>query len=775
MIRPADPSVPGLQTALDVDAVLELLRKALPEVGDGLGLEKNTIVDVRYRPGGPCWILYRLKVRDGKRSSRQLLSGRLLGESERPETLPRELLARYRDRGDTVFDTPVVYLPEVPMQLFAFPLDSSLPGLFDATDASALKRHLNRMWSRRGVRVRRVTPRPLGYTPHARAAFLYEILGECRDSGLPELRRLIGKMHAKKQTARLFADAWAVWRAAEGRIGLAPPVGYIPSAGLTLQEKVAGQRLGGLVDTPGFDKWVKQTARALATLHGLTMPLSSRRKPAEEARGVHRWAGVLMAIRPDMARRVERLRDKLASELEVRARLSGPIHADFHHTNVLVDGENVTIIDLDEVAFGDPMVDVGRFLASLRVPARRAFGDIAALNGAGATFLEAYLNAAGGDEKRAHLFEAASLLIAAGSSFRIQRPSWEEEVSLLVEESERVLHLAGNGTAPRPPAPVPQQSLPPEDQRRWTRDGVYMQAVLGPHIRTTYGAELHRCDVRGHHDAGNSDRLRFELRGWRGADKWSRSLRGIHWPERRGRARLERLERLSEALDASPDAPVLPRPVAYVKKLSLLVCEIPDGARLSSLAGSADGPAAAERLAGALLAVHGARVELGERLRLSRRLEGLSREIESLGVTRPKVARRSASLMDKLDGRFSPDAERTTPILRIVHPHHVLVTDDAVVLERVDQLGDGHPLLDLSDLLSRLRLLGLRNGEMDEVAESANCFRDAYGAQAPIALGELAAFETLALVRLAVKQVNRDSSEKTAMRLLDVAEEVLDS
>lgn len=775
MIRSADPSVPGLQTALDVEAVLELLRGALPECGHRLDLVKNTIVDVRYRPGGPCWILYRLKVRSGGRSSRQLLSGRLLQRSEGPESPPSELLARYRDRGDRVFDTPVVYLPEVPMQLFAFPLDSSLPGLFDATDASALKRHLNRMWSRRGVRVRRVAPQPLGYTPHARAAFLYEILSECRDSGVPELRRLIGKMHAKKRTARLFADAWALWRAAEGRIGLAPPVGFIPAAGLTLQERVAGQRLGGLVDTPGFDKRVKQTARALATLHGLTLPLSSRRKPAEEARGVHRWAGVLMAIRPDMARRVEKLRDKLATELQVRARLSGPIHADFHHTNVLVDGESITIIDLDEMAFGDPMVDVGRFLASLRVPARRAFGDIAALSGARAAFLEAYLKAAGGDEKRARLFEAASLLIAAGSSFRIQRPSWEEEVSLLVEESERVLRLAGNRSAVRPPAPVSQQSLSSEDQRRWTGDGVYMQAVLGPHVKTTYGVELQRCVVRGHQENGKSDRLRFELQGWRGADKWSRSLRGIAWPERRGRARLERLERLSEALDACPDAPLLPRPVAYVKRLSLLVCEIPDGARLSSLAGGADGPAAAERLARALAAVHGTHVELGERWRLNRMLEGLSREVEWLAGVWPEVARRLSALIDKLDERVSPAAERTAPILRIVHPHHVLVTDDAVVLEQVDQLGDGHPLLDLSDFLSRLRLLAVRRGELKEVDETANRFRAAYCARAPMDPGELAAFETVSLVRLAGRQLRRDSCETTAIRLLEHAEEVLDA
>ena len=77
--------------------------------------------------------------------------------------------------------------------------------------------------------------------------------------------------------------------------------------------------------------------------------------------------------------------------------------------------------------------------ASLRIPALRVFGRASALEHASDAFLEEYLRVAGGHERRARLFEAASLLIAAGSSFRLQRERWPEEIELLLEASEHIV------------------------------------------------------------------------------------------------------------------------------------------------------------------------------------------------------------------------------------------------------------------------------------------------------------------------------------------------
>ena len=112
-----------------------------------------------------------------------------------------------------------------------------------------MKARLGRMWKERGVRLRQVAVRPLGYTPGARAALLFETLGECRWTGLPEIRRLVGKLDIQRDAAEIFARSWAVWKATRQRFRLAPPVGFLGEPNLFFQEHVNGIRLSDLAGT----------------------------------------------------------------------------------------------------------------------------------------------------------------------------------------------------------------------------------------------------------------------------------------------------------------------------------------------------------------------------------------------------------------------------------------------------------------------------------------------------------------------------------------------
>jgi aminoglycoside phosphotransferase (APT) family kinase protein len=768
-----DPKFPGLPHALDPDAIVDALRAALPECAEDITVEDGTVVDVRYRPGGPCWVLYRLKLRrDGGRSRRQLVSGEVLPAGARPSQPPRELLARYAAHEGALLRTPVVHLPRIPMALHAYPVDASLPGLFDAAEPDAMRRHLDRLWERRGVRVRQVVTTPLGYTPHARAAFRYEVLSEARSSGVPELRRLIGKMHAKKPAERLFADQWAVWRAARGRVRMAPPVGYLGGVGLTLQEQVRGERLGGLVDAPEFGRWVRLTARALASLHELEVPLRTRRRPDEEAASVQRWAGVLLTIRPDLAARVGRLRDRLSAAVEARTTLSSPIHADFHHTNVLVDGERVTVIDFDEMAFGDPMVDVGRFLASLRVPGRRAFGSVRALNDTGDVFLQEYLRRRGGDEKRARLFEAAALLIAAGSSFRIQRATWVEEVSELVEEAERVFALASPAArVVKPTTDRPRLTL--EERARWAADGVFMQASLAPHVEERYGAELTDCDVTPQDTAGPGRRFVYDLRGWRGTRRWRVKLEGAV-RQRGGLRRFsERLELLRAAIAGTPAGLTLPRPVGHVPTIGVLVWEPPAGTRLSAVIGTPRGTSAARRFGQGLAALHEVRAALEcSPWTIEQEVDGVRARLDR--TVRDGLRRRAGDVLDTVEreGRALP--AKFAPALRTLPPQHVLCDDGRIGLRRVDDVGLAHPSLDAADFLARVTLLALTvPAEARAWTAVGGSFREAYEASVgwrPIGLCTL---EAGALVRLACREAGRGRADGVAEWLIAAAERTL--
>jgi len=764
-----DAEFPGLGAALDMEGVLGALRAALPECRNGVQLLGGTLVDVRYRPGGPCWILYNLNLRHGdNRSVRQLLSGRVLRQGEAPKGAPEALVRRYAGSADRALSTPVLVLPAVPMILYAFPVDAAMPGLFEATDPEAMRGHLGALWSARRVRVHRVRSRLLGYTPHARAAFRYEVLSEARGTGVPELRRLVGKMHAKKEPARLFADAWAVWRAARGRVNLAPPVGYLPSAGLTLQEMVEGERLGGLVEHPEFRKWVRQAACMLAKLHGLAVPLSSRRRAPEEAQTVHRWAGVLRTIRSDLGERVERLGNRIASEVLARAEATAPIHGDFHHTNILVHGEAVTFIDFDEAALGDPMVDVGRFLASLRVPARRAFGDIGALRDAREAFLETYLHRRDDDPRRARLFEAASLLIAGASAFRIQRATWVEEVAELIADAERVLReaceirVAGPGSARR--------SQPPTAPGRWAADGIFMQATLAPHVRRAFGAELIECRVVERPDDG-ATRVRYDLHGSREAEPWRAGLVGVLRRGGGGRAVMERMETIRQALEASAHGVRLPRPVAYLGGLSLLVYEPPGGERLASFVDSPEALTVAERLAEGLRALHTAPVELGCAPRtLDEDLQRLSLRVRTRESNHADIVTAVTSVLAAVERATHQLPVRLAPVLRTVHPKHVVWDGTRVGLERLDDLAVSDPLQDVADFVARCVVLGATEGKPVEWEAVAARFREAYLSAAGEDDDDLTVFEACALLRLGCGRVRRSADTGLSRQLLEIAE-----
>lgn len=765
-----------LAAALRGDEVLEHIRAHLPECQEGLELLRCDVGDVRYKAGGGCWLLYRLKVRNqGGRPGELLLSGRLLEPGKELLPLPDELVRRYQASSGRLLRTTRLVLSDPPVVLHPYPMDTELPGLLEALDPAAMREHLSWMWANRGVRVRNVRIHTLGYTPEARAALRYEVLAENRRTGVPEVRHLIAKLHAKKPADRLFADAWAVWRARPPVLGLAPPVGYVNRAGVHLQEVVPGERLGGLVSSKRFVKPVRRTARMLAALHGLRVPLSARRDPREEIRSANRWSDALASIRPDLAPRLRGLSRILASGIESRGRITGPLHADFHHTNVLVHEDRVTIIDLDEMAYGDAMVDVGRFLASLRIPALRAFRDPTALEASGEAFLEEYQRHGEDDVRRVRLFEAASLLTAAASAFRIQRPAWRDEVELLLDQAERVAASAGRGASVSVPEEIAKDGLElsSAEKRRWARDGTYIQAALNPHLREEYGADLMECRPRAR---GKNRRIRYECRGLLGEEPWALTLQGISH-QRGGHGLIRRLREVRIALADTPDAPLLPRPIAYFKRISLLVCEVPEGIPLGALATSQDLKAAAREVGAAIRALHRSGIELDGTRTLGWALRRIRRRIVRLGTKRPELASRAEPLLAEVERRTNETRKMLAPTLR-VNPWSDLLVGDRIGISQVREIRLAHPLLDAGAILARLALrLGKNGGHQDLEAATAG-FREGYAGPGGMTSREgeaWASYEAAALLSLVWDHLSGDPTWPEAEPLLARASHILGS
>ena len=777
----SDSAVPGLGIALQADALLEMLAARLPEARAGLRFLEGRAVDVQYTPGVGAQVLWKIKVDDPEtgRTGRQLIFVRALRSDEPIPEEPVELLRRYQELRESKgmertmpIRTPWLAADDARVIVHAYPLDPTLPSLLTAADPNAMKIALQRVWHTRGARVRRVHVDVLSYTPGARAALQYEILAEDKKSQLPELRRLVGKIDVRRSPARLFAGHWAVWRKTFGKVSIAPPVGYVATARLSLQEFLTGTRLSDVERKGQLIGQLRKSARAIANVHALTLPVLKHRSVDKEMTGVDRWTRVLSQIRPEQANRLERLGTKLRSELAARMRVTGTVHADFHLANILAEKRGVTLIDWDQAAHGDPMLDVGRLLASLRVSALRMEKKLDGLSEVEDAFLEAYLEHSGEDEQRARLLEAASLITAAATPFRLQREGWQEYADQMIDEVERMLELSLRGPRVAGTSSEYRREVPFDERAPWAIDPVYSQALLVPIVHAAYGEDIEITECTPTLMASSAARIqpRWSLKGYQGDQKWKRVVDGIGFPEVSGRNILHRLETAHSVSSQLPSSLQLPRPLGRMGPLSIVVFEHAVAKRLDRSIDS-DGDLLI-RAARALSEFQSLSMDLGKERETRRFIRSVSRRVRSMERARHPFADAARDVMSSLDEIGNTLSDRRVPTLLPLTSRWLLVTDSSIGVSMFHDIVLSDPLLNAAGFLAELCMDSLEVGRDQACVDT---FRDAYLNASGESPADLAAWEQLSLLRLACFRASRQPDSRIPYAMLSIAREGFDA
>lgn len=170
------------------------------------------------------------------------------------------------------------------------------------------------------------------------------------------------------------------------------PLGTSRDGQVLVQEWVPGDPWA---DSLGKADALEASARAaqwLATLQSLPVPA-----PASQAHlaSVSRYARELVAAHPSETATIRRLSGRLLQGLSSISQPAVPSHGDLHPKNLLIDGEVVTVVDLDTFAAREPAFDVGYAIGELIIMAMfRLGGATAGLEAAGA-FWFGYLQAGG--------------------------------------------------------------------------------------------------------------------------------------------------------------------------------------------------------------------------------------------------------------------------------------------------------------------------------------------------------------------------------------------
>jgi thiamine kinase-like enzyme len=539
---------------------------------------------------------------------------------------------------------------------------------------------------------------------------------------------------------------------------------------LTLQEKVRGVRLGSIVDSAYFEDIMKETARSIARFHSASIPLRTKRKLRDEIRSIERWGNVLMKIRPDLKARLESFCQKVLSEIERRMRIKGPVHADFHHTNVLVDGTQIRLIDLDEMAFGDPSLDVGRFLASLRIPSLRTFGTINSLQNERELFLEEYLKTRPENTGTIRLFESASLLIAAASAFRIQRPDWDNEISLLIDEAERVFASIEKGrgvTIPHDQNKVPQ--IPSEERVQWALDETYVQTLLARSMKDLYDADIGYCKVMKKKKIHAGYRIRYKVAGWREDKKWKSFIEGIVSMKDKGNTFFNHLSLLQDVLKNSEARFLFPLPIEYSPQIATVFTGSMEGKSFLSLLGTPEIIKAADKLAKALFMVHNSNIKLSKVYPAEEEFSNIQQKISLLGERFPHFHSVAFPLLSEIRERKEMVQEKASPIVYSLHPQNILYVKNSVRITNFAKLRFSHPYFDIGNFLAQLALLGIQKDCKKETEKISEQFRLSYKTTTGSNENGFYVFEAGALVRIACHQLEKHGSETLPLKILDYA------
>jgi streptomycin 6-kinase len=428
--------LPGLAAALDEPTMEALLAGALQPGGHGL--DRCRPRSMRYLPGRGCIVRYDGTTGAGAAVTvtARLHSSAGAARREHAERL-RPLAGRPGAAGT------VALLPGLAATASVYPVDAGLPTLLDAADPARVEPMLAQALGRRLEQLQVTAHR---YSRSDRAMLRYQ------DSGHTVA---YGKVAADDRGAHASAMLAAAGRAlarrpAQRRFDVPRPLGYAAPMRLQLVGLVPGDAVlsdllrarahGGHVPDSELTAAVAGCACVAATLHGLELRAHGQRSAGGEIDRLRAGIAALAPIAPGLGAWLEHELAAAEAGLEATPPLPArPSHGDLKHNQILSDGRGWALVDFDTLCLAEPALDVGHFLAYLRLKATGAGGSSLA-SGLPEEFLAVYTKAAATGagtaalRDRVRAYERLSLLGRAVHSWQKRKPRRLEAIVRLLEE-----------------------------------------------------------------------------------------------------------------------------------------------------------------------------------------------------------------------------------------------------------------------------------------------------------------------------------------------------
>jgi hypothetical protein len=239
-----------------------------------------------------------------------------------------------------------------------------------------------------------------------------------------------------QQTHQVLRALWEESRPGGEGFTVARPIAYLSDLRTLIQEGAPGISLQEiLLQGNGTIPVVRKAARALAFLHLGDVSPSQHRSFKGEVASLERAERLLRWACPHLGAEVGAIIRAVVAGLEGNP--SAPTHLDLKLDHILLDGDHLTLLDLDTFAEADPVLDAADILAHLAcMPLRFPLLHDDRWRMAAEIFTEEYFaHVPRAWRSRLPLKYAGAVLKAAVGFFRRQEPCWPEKIATLVKEA----------------------------------------------------------------------------------------------------------------------------------------------------------------------------------------------------------------------------------------------------------------------------------------------------------------------------------------------------
>jgi len=348
------------------------------------------------------------------------------------------LLAAEEPWGDE--HPSVLQVADLRLTLFCFPHDPRLAllgTLSHSEDVVEILKPLARNLGLNSDAPIQVRSEVLGYRLERRCVLKYSVSQEA-DGG--PVFQMIGKAY---RPSRFSGVAF--------RLGLienlipqqrpqciASTLAVAPLKGLHLMEFVEGTSLHEMANSTQFASATQATGRLVRQLYEQSVGGLPHHSRDDEVKLLRRWIRLLKPIFPAWELDFKRTLHTLVNEPTADPPLAVCIHRDFYDKQIVHTPKRTVILDWDNLAVGDPCLDVGNFQAHLFLRALQNVGATTNIRDGQQAFLQAYGRSGEDFDRQVRWWEAATLLRLAG--IYALRNRWRHLTPVLLDRSRQLVN-----------------------------------------------------------------------------------------------------------------------------------------------------------------------------------------------------------------------------------------------------------------------------------------------------------------------------------------------